>query len=117
MSKYLGVDPTQCILRFWCPKSKYLGLLREAEAELPPDYGGNGPSEDFAETFMMSIKYGGVFSNSYPIRWRWMIDFIEGERRTRAAYTGNPFKYIWFLPQPIPIPACSAPILQATPQP
>lgn len=114
MVNYIGVNPNQCFLRFWCPK--YLRLLRESNAELPPSYGENGPSEDFAETFMLIVQ-DRLDNYVYPKRWSWMIDFIQNESRTRSAYNGNPYQYLWFLPQPIPIPACSVPSPIETPQP
>jgi RHS repeat-associated protein len=115
MVRYLGVDPTQCILRYWCPK--YLSLLRMAVTEVPPSsYGENGPSEDFAETFRLIVQ-NRLDSNAFPMRWNWMVDFIQNESRTRSAYGGDPYQYLWFLPQPIPVPACSVPQPIATPQP
>lgn len=116
MARSLGVDPAQCFFRFSCSK-KYVDLLKEAGAELPPsEYARNGPSEDFAVTFEYLVTGNGAMQKA-PVRSDWMARFIEGSNSTRPAYQGNPYQYLWFLPQPIPVPECSLPQVLVTPQP
>ncbi|MEJ2305818.1 MAG: RHS repeat-associated core domain-containing protein [Anaerolineales bacterium] len=115
MARSLGVDPTQCPFRFSC--SNYLKMLDEAGSELPPsDYAARGPSEDFAVTLEFLATGNGAMQKT-PVRGDWMASFIEGNKRTRPAYEGNPYQYLWFLPQPIPVPDCSLPPVLVTPQP
>ena len=115
MARSLGVDPTQCPFRFSC--YKYFQLLIDAKAELPPSaYARSGPSEDFAVTFEYLVTENGDILHA-PVRSAWMARFIEGNKRNKAAYKGNPYQYLWFLPQPIPVPDCSLPQVLVTPQP
>jgi RHS repeat-associated protein len=116
MARSLGMDPTRCTLRFSC--SKYIDMLRDAKSEPPPtDYGLHGPSEDFADSFMLLISNDATMRQKAPIRSNWITNYIEHETRTRSAYEGNPYQYLWFTRQPIPIPECSIPKALTTPQP
>ena len=73
-------------------------------------------SEDFAVTFEFLITGNGEMQK-VPVRGDWMAKFIEGNKRTRPAYAGSPYQYLWFSPQPIPVPECSLPRVLVTPQP
>ena len=115
MARSLGMDPTQCPFRFSC--SNYFKMLDEAGSELPPsDYAARGPSEDFAVTFEYLVSGNGAMQKAL-VRSDWIARFIEGNKRTRPAYEGSPYQYLWFLPQPIPVPECSLPRILVTPQP
>jgi RHS repeat-associated protein len=115
MARSLGVDPTQCPFRFSC--SNYFKMLDKAGSELPPsNYAARGPSEDFAVSFEFLVSRNGEMQKA-PVRSDWMARFIEGNKRTRPAYKGSPYQYLWFSPQPIPVPECSLPRVLITPQP
>ena len=90
MARALGADPTQCMLRFQCVRSgvNWEATFRTAQLEVnPSSYGySHGPSEDFAESFMLSVT-GGL--NAAPQRAEWMSNFAALQVAMRPEYSGQ----------------------------
>ena len=100
----LGANPYFCGLRFRCD---WLSIVTGANAELnPTQYGRNhGPSEDFAETFRLSVL-GDL--ETAPQREQFMQQFAALQVDVKPAYSGSLYQY-YRIPaspaQPVPVPA------------
>jgi hypothetical protein len=87
MSRYLGADPRQC---GWnrsagCTVEGERGTYYTPVQAPPTDYAWNGPSEDFAESFRLSVR--GTLTGA---RAFWFLGF-DSLTLTKPEYTGNPY--------------------------
>jgi hypothetical protein len=103
MARAVGLDPTECFFRFQCDWEQ-IALSSGAEIN-PLAYGRKfGPSEDFADSFKLSVL-GGL--GGAPIREKFMQDLAVSQVQTRSEYPG---KFSAYLQSPIiPVPAPAPP--------
>jgi len=98
----LGGDPTSCPLRFLCsgyvtPREKIYGSDKFI------NYGLRGPTEDFAQSFRLSVLEHSEFVNKYPLRAGLMNNLALSLTATRAEYS-DLAQYPSLRPRPVPAP-------------
>ena len=105
MAQTLGANPSAC---GW-NHSRCSGYDTPDE-EFPTFYAGNGPSEDFAESFRLSVLHGAEFQSSYPLRSRFLTELAVSLTETQPQYVPIPRA------MPVPTPP-RRPIPIGTPSP
>jgi hypothetical protein len=100
MARAVGLDPTKCTIRFMCD---WESIARSANAELNPNSYGrtNGPSEDFADAFMLSVNgsLGGA-----PIRDQFMRNLAALQVQVSPEFHGMASAYARWPIHPVPAP-------------
>jgi len=90
MARAIGLDPTECTFRFQCDWER---IAMSSGAEMNPlKYGRtHGPSEDFADSFLLSVL-GGL--GRAPIREKFMRDLAVSQVQTQPEYPGMYSAYL-----------------------
>ena len=112
MARELDGSPEDCFWRYNC--ADFWQTLVE---EPPTEYGKRGPSEDFADTFMLSVTSPGILRTDAPLRAEWMEDFARSLGGSRGPFEGQPYRSLYFVPRDAPVPDCSLPYVDVTPEP
>jgi hypothetical protein len=100
MARAVGLDPTRCTIRFMCDWET-IALSAGAETN-PNEYGREkGPSEDFADSFMLSVN-GGL--RSAPIRDQFMRNLAALQVGVLPEYAGVRSAYLRWPITPVPVP-------------
>ncbi len=106
MARTLGADPTGC---GW-NRSRCSGYRTPNEPIMDNDtlmaYARNGPSEDFAQSFMVSVLQGSTLQSSYPLRGTFLADLAVSLTTTQSEYALAPSPYLMrrIVPVPAPLP-------------
>jgi hypothetical protein len=104
MARALGGDPTSC---GW-NRSLCSGYGTPDEPIRRDDklmaYARSGPSEDFAQSFMVSVLQGSTLQSNYPLRATFMADLALSLTTTQSEYALPPSLYLMRRIVPVPAP-------------
>jgi len=76
---------------------------------IQPTYAGNGPSEDFAESFMLSVLQGETLQSSYPLRAAFVADLAVSLTTIQSEYSLVPQPYLTRRIVPVAVPTPPGP--------
>jgi len=85
MSRLMGVNPTSCLNRSNCPG------YNPTDNNFPSDYAGYGPSEDFAESFRLSVLDPGALIKKSPQRETFMVHLGRSLTTDVGEFQGSPY--------------------------
>jgi RHS repeat-associated protein len=84
---HVGFDPHDCLWnRSRCAQNRYAAA--ELREDFPSNYAANGPSEDFAETFMFSVMSPGTLG---PVRSEFMLEMGRSLTTSVGEFHGSPY--------------------------
>ena len=106
MSHFLGGDPGMCGLN----RSVCSGYSTTAEKAFPSVYAGNGPSEDFAESFRRSVLDSDRFNSSHSVRSAFLTGLAESLTTTESEFILYPSIYLYRRIVPVPAPEPTNPL-------
>ncbi len=109
MARTLGADPTNCgSNRSICPGYQTPNEVISKEDEFIK-YGLNGPSEDFAQSFMLSVLQGATLQSSYPLRAAFVADLAVSLTTIQSEYSLVPQPYLTRRIVPVAVPTPPGP--------
>jgi hypothetical protein len=89
MAGYLGADPTQCWNRSKCSGYEVV--------DPPSEYARSGPSEDFADSFKLSVRGELTGDRAY-----WFLSLGDTLNVVQSEYAGNPYYSRRYVASPVP---------------
>lgn len=89
MARELGFFPNICLNRSRCSDYTSAALEKRLNEGTPSDYAKNGPSEDFADTFMLSVLSPGSLQ---PIRSDFMSEMGQALTTSVGEFASSPYR-------------------------
>jgi hypothetical protein len=89
MARELGFFPNICLNRSRCSAYTNAALEKRLNEGTPMDYATNGPSEDFADTFMLSVVSPGSLQS---IRSNFMSEMGRSLTTSVGEFAGSPYR-------------------------